>query len=328
MTAGDQGIWIWAEQHGGILAGGVLEALTAGRSLAESSGQELAAVVLGPGADSAISPLFAAGADVVYHVRGLPDTQEELYVGALSELIARYRPAALLVAGTIAGRSLAPRLAARLGVSLAAETTALAMEGTDLRPTVSLYGGNVLATLRLGGWPKMALLRPKVWPSAVLVPGRSGRLVTVEARAGAVRTAVRRLVEEVSDGVKLDDADIVVSGGMGLGAPENFRLVFDLAKVLGAAVGASRAVVDAGWIPYKHQVGQTGKIVNPKIYVACGISGAIQHLAGMRTAETIVAVNTDPNAPIFQVATYGVVGDVHEVLPALTAEFSRILGKA
>lgn len=326
-----KGVWIWAEQLGGKIAPVVYELLAGGRNLADNAGEPLTAVLAGEGVEGLAGELTAFGADRVIVVEdlALKDFRDEAYAHVFAELVSKYKPAVLLLGADTAGRSLAPRVAARLKVGLTSDCTALEL-GSDgalkqIRPT---YGGSILATVVSSKRPQMATVRPKAFPKAVRQEGRAGEVVkeNINLVDLAIRTKVVDFVREITETVKLEDADIIVSGGRGLGGPETFGILRDLAKVLGAAVGASRAAVDSGWIPYSHQVGQTGKTVSPKIYIACGISGAIQHLAGMQSSETIVAINKNPDAPIFQIATYGIVGDLKQVVPALTEEFKRALG--
>ena len=325
-----RGVWIWAEQRGGKLAPVVYELLAGGRALADQAGGPLTAVLAGEGVEGLAGELIAFGADraIVVDDPALKDFRDEAYTHVLAELVNKYQPNVLLLGATTSGRSLAPRVATRLKVGLTSDCTALEL-GSDgvlkqIRPT---YGGSILATVVSLKRTQMATVRPKAFGKALRQEGRAGEVVkeSLNLAGVAIRTKVTDFVQEITETVKLEDADIIVSGGRGLGGSETFGILRDLAKVLGAAVGASRAAVDSGWIPYSHQVGQTGKTVSPKIYIACGISGAIQHLAGMQSSEIIVAINKNPDAPIFQIATYGIVGDLKQVVPALTEEFKRAL---
>ncbi len=321
-----RGVWVFAEQRRGAPASVVYELLGEGRKLALDLGEELGAVILGHGLDRAARELIAHGADTVYVVDdpALADFQDEPYAQIVTDLVKQYKPSIFLLGATAIGRSLAPRVAARLGTGLTADCTGLAIDEEKrlLLQTRPAFGGNVMATILCPERrPQMATVRHKVMRPATRDEERSGRIVNVRREILPFRARLLEVVEEAGQTVNLAEADIIVSGGRGLGKAENFRLIEELARVLGAAVGASRAAVDAGWIPYAHQVGQTGKTVCPKIYIACGISGAIQHLAGMGSSDIIVAINRDPNAPIFDVATYGIVGDLFEVIPALIAEF-------
>lgn len=326
-------VWVFAEQKGGIADSAVFELLGAGRRLADQLGEDLAAVLIGNKVRPVAQQLIAYGADKVYWADH-PDLEyfnDELYADNLSYLIQRYRPNIVLLAATVYGRSLGPRVAARIGTGLTADCTGLEIDADtrNLMQTRPAFGGNLMATIVCPDHrPQMATVRPRVMRPLEPNSGRSGHILRQQAQLKQdLKTRVLQVVEEAGETLNLLEADIIVSGGRGLGDPKNFALVEELAKTLGGAVGASRAAVDAGWIPYSHQVGQTGKTVGPKIYFACGISGAVQHLAGMSSSDIIVAVNKDPDAPIFKVATYGIVGDVLEILPLITNEFKKALGK-
>jgi len=328
-----QGVWVFAEQRRGQIASVTYELLGEGRKLADSLGQSLAAVLLGYGLRQAAEELIAYGADTIYLVDDpqLADFHDDTYAYALLELIRRYRPNIVLTGATAIGRSFVPKVAAALGTGLTADCTQLTIDPQSklLRQTRPAFGGNLMATIICPHRrPQMATVRHKVMQKAEYQPGRQGKVLDVrlDIQQAGLRTKLVEFVEEITETVNLAEADIIVSGGRGVGSAENFHLIEELAKVLGGAVGASRAAVDAGWIPYSHQVGQTGKTVCPKLYIACGISGAIQHLAGMQSSKVIVAINIDPDAPIFNVATYGIVGDLFEVVPALTRRFKEILG--
>ena len=323
-------VWVFVEQVDGHIESITHELLGEGRKLADQLGMKLCAVLLGSGIGKQSAELIARGADRVY-VADRPELayfQDEPYAAVLTDLVRRHKPAIFLCGATTIGRSLVSRVAVAVRTGLTADCTGLAIdpETRNLLQTRPAFGGNIMATIISPATrPQMATVRHKVMKEAVADPSRTGETV-VEAVADALlksRTRRLNLVAETGNVVKLAEADIIVSGGRGMQKPENFSLLQDLASVIGAAVGASRAAVDANWMPYSHQVGQTGKTVCPKIYFACGISGQIQHLVGMSAADIIVAINKDPDAPIFKVATYGIVGDVLKIVPMLTAEFRQ-----
>ncbi|MBD3348557.1 MAG: 4Fe-4S dicluster domain-containing protein [Candidatus Eisenbacteria bacterium] len=327
-----RGVWVVAEQRGGELHGVTLELLGKGRELADTLGVGLGAVLLGHGVAGLADTLVGAGADRVYVVDDprLDEYLDEPYAAAVAELIERHSPEIVLTGATAIGRSLIPRVAIRVKAGLTADCTGLAIDDEDgiLLQTRPAFGGNILATIVCPKHrPQMATVRHKVMTPLEPDDSRTGEIVreNVAAELLESRSSFVEFVEDPTQAVNIAEADVIVSGGRGLGGPENFELVEGLARVLGGAVGASRAVVDAGWIPYSHQVGQTGKTVQPKLYIACGISGAVQHLAGMQSSKVIVAINKDPDAPIFEHATFGIVGDVKEVLPALTRRLEREL---
>ena len=322
-----------AEQRAGEIHGVSFELLGRGRELADVRGAPLAAVLLGSNVGDASRQLIAHGADVVYVVDdpALEHYLDEPYANAVAALIDKYKPEIVLTGATSVGRSLIPRVAIQVRTGLTADCTALDIDDQEglLLQTRPAFGGNIMATIICPKHrPQMATVRHKVMTALDADPGRKGDIVSEKLPAELFETSAEfvEFVKDLTSVVNIAEADIIVSGGRGLGGPENFEMLAGLADALGGAVGASRAAVDAGWIPYSHQVGQTGKTVQPNLYFACGISGAVQHLAGMQSSRTIVAINKDPDAPIFKVATYGIVGDVFEVLPALTkklaAEFS------
>lgn len=326
------GVWVFVEHRGGQVAGVVYELLGEGARLASQLGEELGAVLLGERVEGLSEELIYHGAQVVY-VAGAPELAEmrdEPYTAVLAALTRKYRPSILLFGATAAGRSLAPRLAGRLRTGLTADCTGLAIDPKTrlLVQTRPAFGGNIMARILCAQHrPQMATVRPRVMQRAERVASRSGRVVTVPVREEELvaRTTVVELIPELVQTVNLEEADIIVAGGRGIQDPKHFCLIEELAQVLGGAVAASRAAVDAGWIPYKHQVGQTGKTVAPKVYIAVGISGAIQHLAGMQSSDVIVAINKNPDAPIFKVATYGLVGDLFEIVPELTLACRKVL---
>jgi electron transfer flavoprotein alpha subunit len=326
-------VWVFAEQKDGVIDSAAFELLGVGRHLADQLGQDLAAILIGNKVRPLAQQLIAYGADKVYWLdhADLERFNDELYADNLSYLIERYRPNIVLLAATVYGRSLGPRVAARIGTGLTADCTGLEIDADtrNLMQTRPAFGGNLMATIICPDHrPQMATVRPRVMKPLEPDSERSGRILRQQAQLKQdLKTRVLQVVEEAGEIVNLLEADIIVSGGRGLGDPKNFALIEELAQTLGGAVGASRAAVDAGWIPYSHQVGQTGKTVGPKVYFACGISGAVQHLAGMSSSDIIVAINKDPDAPIFKVATYGIVGDVLEILPLITKEFKKALGK-
>lgn len=318
-----KGVWVFCEQREGVIQDVSYELLTKGRELADQRETHLSAVLLGHNMREAAESLFAWGADSVYLVDDpdLATFQTELYSDTMADLIRKHKPEIVLAGATTIGRSFIPRVAVRVKTGLTADCTGLEIDPEKgiLLQTRPAFGGNIMATIICPNHrPQMATVRHKVFKKGTPQPGRSGAVIEAPAvKRPDLRTKLLELRHEMGNRVNLAEADIIVSGGRGLGGPENFKLLEELAGLLGAAVGASRAAVDAGWIPSYHQVGQTGKTVCPKLYIACGISGAIQHLAGMSSSDTIVAINKDPDAPIFQVADYGIVGDLFEVVPMI-----------
>jgi electron transfer flavoprotein alpha subunit len=316
-----QEVWVFAEHRRGRIASVVFELLGAARGLVREDGR-VGAVLLGRGVGQMAGEIISYGADVVYLVEDeeLEDFRDEPFTQAIAGLVNKYRPVIFLLGATSTGRSLAPRIAGRLKTGLTADCTGLAIseEGLLLQ-TRPAFGGNVMASILCKrARPQMATVRPRVMKRLPKDSSRAGEVVRYTPSAALCsRTNLLEFVEEAAGSINIEDAEIIVSGGRGLGDPKNFSLLRDLANQLGAAVGASRAAVDAGWVPYNMQVGQTGKTVGPKVYFAVGISGALQHLAGMSSSDIIVAINKDPDAPIFKVATYGIVGDLFEVVPAL-----------
>jgi len=328
-----KGVWVFAEQKKGEIQGVAYELLGEGRKLADQLGEKLSCVLLGEGMDEAAKGLIVYGADRVYQIEGaiLKNFQDDPYTDVLTDLIQKEKPEIVLMGATVIGRSFASRVAARLGTGLTADCTELAIDlkTRQLLQTRPAFGGNIMATITTPyNRPQMATVRHKVFKKAIKQGNHQGKIIKeiVEGKNLSLRTKLLDMVQDLTQKVNLADADIIVSGGRGLGGPENFRIIEDLARTLGGAVGASRAAVDAGWIPYSHQVGQTGRTVCPKIYIACGISGAIQHLVGMQSSDIIVAINKDLNAPIFKVATYGIEGDLFQVVPALTKRLKEALG--
>jgi len=327
-------IWIIAEQKDGALRKVTLEMLSQGRRLADQKGQELGAVLLGgPGVAGLAGELAAYGADKVYLLEDplLESYTTDAYTAALTGLIKEHQPEVVLMGNTANGRDLAPRLAQRLETGLATDVTGIEAEGDSLVFTRPIYAGKALAKVTSSATkPVMATVRPNVL--AMGQPDHSRQPQVIKGEAGVarsdIRTLVREVVKQAAGRVELTEANIIVSGGRGMKGPEGFKVLEELADTLGAAVGASRAAVDAGWREHQYQVGQTGKVVSPTLYIACGISGAIQHLAGMSSSKCIVAVNKDPEANIFKVADYGIVGDLFEVVPLLNEEFSKILAGA
>lgn len=322
-------VLVIAEQRGGVLKKVTFELLGVGAELASRLGGSVEAALLGSGLDNLSEALAQHGAAKVY-LADDPDLarySSEGYCNTLAALIQTIQPAIVLAGATAMGKDLAPRLAARLGVGLASDCTALEIDNGRLLATRPIFAGKALAKVKLNGDPQMATVRPNVLP--VPAPDAS-RTPTVQPVAAVVDRIRAKVVDIVSAGVgEIDvaEADVIVSGGRGVGGPEGFAPIRSLAKTLGAAVGASRAAVDAGWIEHSHQVGQTGKTVTPNLYIACGISGAIQHLAGMKTSKVIVAINKDPEAPIFKVANYGIVGDLFTVVPLLEQELKALLAE-
>jgi len=321
-------VLVFGEQVGGRISPVVHELLGKGRELAERLGQDLECVVLGKGMRAAAEDLVCYGVDRVhlYDHPVLEAYRGDPYTQALADFVREINPCIFLLGATMIGRSLAPRLAVRLKTGLTADCTGLDIdEKGNLLQTRPAFGGNVMATILCESHrPQMATVRYKVMKRAEKRQGWRGELVERSLDESSIvdRTQILASSHE-TPGCSLTEAEIIVSGGRGLGGAQGFKLIKDLADALGGAVGASRCAVDDGWIAYRHQVGLSGKTVRPKLYVACGISGSVQHLAGMQTSDVIVAVNKDPNAPIFKVADYGIVGDLYEVIPKIIQAAKR-----
>lgn len=327
-------VWVYAEQAAGSLHAITWELLGEARKLADELGVKVGAILLGHMIENLVPSVTERGADVVY-ICDRPELetfQDERYANAIIEMVCRYRPQILLCGATAMGRSLVSRVAVTLNTGLTADCTALAIdpETKNLLQTRPAFGGNIMATIETPDHrPQMATVRPNVMKEASVTPGRAGKTVPVDLVDTILKARAERIAWEDTEGptVNIAAANIIVSGGRGMQKPENFALLEELAEVLEGGVGASRAAVDAEWVSYAHQVGQTGKTVCPTLYIACGISGQIQHLAGMGSSDIIVAINKDPDAPIFKAATYGIVGDALKIVPMLTAAFRKRLGK-
>ncbi|MEW6108716.1 MAG: FAD-binding protein [Nitrospirota bacterium] len=323
------GVWIFAEQRNGKIPGVSFELLGAGRRLAEELGTQLSAVLFGSDETKA-GELIKWGADRVYHCddERLNVFNDEPYSKMLSALIREHKPEIVLAGATPIGRSFIPRVAASLRTGLTADCTSLEIdrETKNLLQIRPAFGGNIMATILCPHTrPQMATVRPRVMKAGIYDETRKGEIVKVNTDNLRARTTVLKTVKEVSEvAINLQEANIIVSGGRGTGGEKGFKLLYELAEVLGGAVGASRAAVDEGWIPYRHQVGQTGKTVSPKIYIACGISGAVQHLVGMQSSDIIIAINKNPEAPIFNIANYAIVGDLFEVVPMLIRKIKEV----
>jgi electron transfer flavoprotein alpha subunit len=327
------GIMIYAEYRHGKVAPVSFELLGIGRQLADQQKVNLSAVLLGSGMDGTAEELVKYGADVVYQVDdpALEFFTDEIYGNILEDIIGEHKPEVVLAGATAIGRSFIPLVATALATGLTADCTQLEIRPEDgvLLQTRPAFGGNIMATIECPYTrPQMATVRPRVMKTPIPDPGRKGDIINFQPKAERLQSRVRvlRNVLQEQDQVNITEGDIIVAGGRGLDNEKGFELIRELADALGGAVGASRAAVDSAWIAYPHQVGQTGKTVNPKLYIACGISGAIQHVVGMQSSETIVAINRDPHAPIFDVATYGIVGDLFEVVPKLIEKIKEKKG--
>jgi electron transfer flavoprotein alpha subunit len=318
------GVMVYAEQRLGKIAEVTYELLHKGRELADILKVPLSAALLGSGVTEKARTLVEHGADRVYVADhpALEGFTDETYGEALSRIIQTFLPEIVLAGATAIGRSFIPKVATRLKTGLTADCTELSIDPEKrlLLQTRPAFGGNIMATIICPTKrPQMATVRPKVMKKGAPRPGRPGEILAVDTSWAdrSFKTRLIEIVEEIEEKVKLAEADVIVAGGRGLQEAKNFSLIRELADLLGAAVGASRGAVDSGWISYAHQVGQTGKTVAPKLYIAIGLSGAVQHLVGMQSSETIIAVNNDPHAPIFDVATYGILGDLFEIVPEM-----------
>ncbi|MHB8170541.1 MAG: electron transfer flavoprotein subunit alpha/FixB family protein [Thermincolia bacterium] len=327
-------IWVVAEQRDGALRKITFEMLSKGRRLADEKGLQLGSVLMGgPGVAGLAGELGFYGADKVYLVENplLEYYTTDAYTLALTKLIKEHQPEVVLLGNTTNGRDLAPRVAQHLGTGLATDVTGIELEGGQLVFIRPVYAGKALAKVTVPeAIPVMATVRPNVLDLEQPDTGRQAQVVNVDAGVTQqdIRTLVKEVIKQAGGRVELTEANIIVSGGRGLKGSEGFVVLELLADTLGGAVGSSRAAVDAGWRNHQYQVGQTGKVVSPNLYIACGISGAIQHLAGMSSSKCIVAINKDPEANIFKIADYGIVGDLFEVVPLLNEEFKKLLATA
>ncbi|MCL2200476.1 MAG: electron transfer flavoprotein subunit alpha/FixB family protein [Oscillospiraceae bacterium] len=321
-------VFVYVEVSGGKAKNVGLEIIGAGKKVA--GGDKTVAVLIGNDLDDACASAASFGADQIITIKGEAYAEYSLegYTYALKELVEKYKPAAFLFGATSNGRELAPRLAARLKTGCAADCTGLDVENGVIKWTRPVYSGRYLSVVETPeARPQIGTIRPGIFKRGEPDTGRTVEIINedIAVASDVIRTALIEKVAEAAEGaVKLEDAEIIVSGGRGLGSEENFSLLKELADLLGGVVGASRAAVDAGWIHHGHQVGQTGKTVGPKLYIACGISGAIQHLAGMTGSDVIIAINRDGDAPIFEIADYAVVGDLKAVVPALTEAIKKL----
>jgi electron transfer flavoprotein alpha subunit len=323
-------IWVWVEQQDGAAANVSWEAVGLAHALAEESGDEVVALVFGGGAAEVAQGAIWRGADraIICEDASLDGCRVDPCASLLSALAKERQPAMILAGTTTRGSDVIGAAAIDLEAGMISDVVSLALVDGVVETEVPVYSGKLLAEVLIpDSTPQLITIRSRAFPMPEEDAGRDGPVETVEP-AKAEADILTKIVEfeAGADEVSLTDASIVVAGGRGVGGPEGFEPLRELAEVLGAALGASRAVVDVGWIPYDYQVGQTGKNVSPDLYIACGISGAVQHQAGMRTSKVIVAVNSDPDAPIFKLAHYGIVGDLFEVVPELTKAFRERLG--
>ncbi|MBW1667405.1 MAG: electron transfer flavoprotein subunit alpha/FixB family protein [Deltaproteobacteria bacterium] len=325
-----QGVMVVPEQRDGELRKISFEIVSEGRRLADALGQSLTALLLGSDIKDKAPTLGHYGADrvLVADDARLGTYTTDAYVPVISEAVKANDPAILLLGASFQGKDLAARLSAHLGVGMAQDCTGFSIEDGNLIAIRPIYAGKAYAKVTFqDSWPQMATARPNVMPVNEPDTSRSAEIMDAEFNLddSVLKTKVVDVSKDESGRVDLTEAEKIVSGGRGMKGPENFKILEELADLIGATVGASRSAVDAGWRPHSDQVGQTGKVVSPNLYIACGISGAIQHLAGMSTSKVIVAINKDPDAPIFQKADYGVVDDLFKIVPVLTNEVKKYL---
>ena len=324
-------IWVFAEQRQGKITPVVIELLGEGRKLADTKGIKLNAILLGKDVNGLAEELIAYGAETVYVADDplLENFTTDGYTKVIVDAVNEIKPEIVLIGATNIGRDLAPRSASRLNTGLTADCTKLEIDPEDgkIKQTRPAFGGNIMATIICpDARPQMSTVRPGVMDKAVRNDDNKGNIVPLkyDIKESDIRTKIIEIVKHAVEKVSLTDANIIVSGGLGLQNADGFKLIEELADKLGGVVGSSRAAVDAGWIDKSHQVGQTGTTVKPNLYIACGISGAIQHLAGMKESSIIVAINKDPDAPIFSVADYGIVGDLYKVIPEIISEIDAV----
>ena len=328
-----KGVWVIAEYHDGIVRNVTLELLGKGRELADKLGEELAVVVLGHNIKEKAKELEKYGPDKIYIAdnKYLDKYTTDAYSDIISGAIVKYKPSVVLFGATPNGRDLAPRISARLRVGLTADCTGFDIdENKNLVQTRPAFGGNIMAKI-ISPYtrPQMATARPNVFKKPEPSDNKA-EIIELPSKILpiSIRTKVLEIVQEGNkEDISIEEADIIVSGGRGLKSPENLKILQDLADVLGGTVGGSRPIVDAGWLPQHKQVGQSGKTVAPKLYIAAGISGAIQHIVGMRTSDTIIAINKDPDAPIHEIADLSIVGDLFKIIPELTKQLKRVIAE-
>ena len=320
-------VLILAEHENGRIKKSAHELLNIGQKLASQIGGQVEAAVIGQGLNDLIQDLGSFGAKKVYTVENaqLAKYNTVGFAKALSACVEQAKPSIVLVSASPLGKDLLPRVAAKLGAGLASDVTDLKINNGKLLATRPVYSGKALVDVTFNTDLQLASVRPNSFGASEPQSGQTAQVVPVTVDLGTLPAMMKELVQGKSDRPDLTEAEMIVSGGRSLKSADNFKILFELADVIGASVGASRAAVDSGYAPHDMQVGQTGKVVNPKLYIACGISGAIQHLAGMRNSKVIVAINKDPEAPIFTKADYGIVADLFQAVPMLTAEFKKLL---
>ncbi len=326
-----RGVWVFIEQNDEKIEGVSLELLGAGRKLADKLQVPLEGFLLGHEVKPLAKEVIAYGADIVYLIDHpvLKHYRTESYMKGVMHLAKKYKPEIILYGATPNGKDLASAVATDLSTGLTADTTMLDVDIDSrlLEASRPAFGGNIMATILCKKHrPQMATVRPKVMKALEPESSRLGKIIEekISVEEEDIRTKVLRIVNDVTKKANLADAHVIVCGGKGMGELQNFQLIHELADTIGASVGGTRDVVEAGWLRHEQQVGQTGETVTPKIYFAIGISGAIQHVVGMKNSEFIIAINKDPNAPIFDVATYGIVGDAMEIVPKLIAQFKKL----
>jgi electron transfer flavoprotein alpha subunit len=326
-----RGVWVFIEQNDGKIEGVSLELLGAGRKLADKLQVPLAGFILGDGIKTLANQVIAYGADEIYCIDHpvLKTYRTESYMKGVIEIAEKYKPEIILYGATPNGKDLASAVATDLNTGLTADTTMLDVDTDNrlLEASRPAFGGNIMATILCKKHrPQMATVRPKVMKALEPDAGRLGKIIEekISLQEEDMRTKVLKIVNDVTKKANLADAHVIVCGGKGMGDIQNFQLIHEFAEVIGATVGGTRDVVEAGWLPHEQQIGQTGETVTPKIYFAIALSGAIQHVVGMKNSDLIIAINKDPNAPIFDVATYGIVGDALEIVPKLIEQFKQV----
>lgn len=318
-------VWVFAQVQRGKLSPTAYELLTAGRKLADDLKEKLCAVLLGRNVQNFAQDLIEHGADAVYVCddSALENYMDDTYARVLADLVATYKPNKFLIPATNLGRALSAKTAVFIGTGLTADATDVSINPSDgqLHATRPTFGGNLMATITCAHTrPEMCSLRPMAYEKAPAQTGRKGEVISFPFDAKKYISPLAKFVQFIQSkdgGLDLSEAEVIVAGGRGVGSKDGFKLLEKLAARLGGAVGASRGPVDSGWIDYRHQIGLTGRTVKPKVYIACGISGQIQHMAGMSGANVIVAINKDPNAPMMKAAHFALTGDLHEVIPAM-----------